>query len=509
LGAGGATDGGTDGGGGAAALGPRLLAPLSTSTVTSRRPTLHWVLPAGADGAHVQICHDRACTVGVTSFDATGSSGASSADLPAGVVFWNVAWRSGGVTGPVATPTWQFTIRTTSAPVDTSWGTTLDVNGDGYADVAMAGSSAADGGTVPVVKVYLGGPTGPSTTPTTILADPMSDTFRAFGDAIESAGDVNGDGYADLLVGSKPYTYVFFGGPSGLAGAPATTLYEGNNQFGTVVSSIGDFNGDGYADVIVSDYYYTPSALVGSPVGITYVFLGGVAGLSATPSLSIMGTESPPGQSGWALAGVGDVNGDGYGDFVVGAPFADQASVYYGSGPNTGTIGARTLLDPNDHQGGAAQDGFGSTIAGGDLNGDGYSDVIVDGYAFLGGPAGLSATATLTFGCGCNSDTGGACGASMGVGDFNGDGRDDLVCTFPNGRPLPTSVGSSNVYLTGPTGAASAAQTLGTGASFGSAGDVDGDGFADMLLRFSASGTLYFGSTSGFVAPIRTVVLTP
>jgi hypothetical protein len=509
-GTGGAIDGGTDGGGGAAALGPRLLAPLSTSTVTSRRPTLHWALPTGADGAHVRLCRDRACTIDVTSFDATGSSGAPSADLPTGVVFWNVSWRAGGVTGQVATPTWEFIVRSTSAPVDTSWGTMLDVNGDGYADIAMVGSGVGDGGTVPVVNVYPGGPTGPSTTPSTILTDPVTDIFHDFGHAIASAGDVNGDGYADLIVRSEPYAYVYLGGPAGLVGTPATALGEGNDDFGVAVSSIGDFNGDGYADVIVSDDLYSTS-LLAAAVGITYVYLGSAAGLSATPSREIIGPWGSRGYFGGALAGVGDLNGDGYGDFVVGSWAADRANVYYGSGPNLGAVGATLLLDPADKQGGLAQDSFGSTIAGGDLNGDGYSDVIVEGYVFPGGPTGLSATDTLTFACGCGPNSGGPCGASVGVGDFNGDGRDDLVCSFPSGIPIPTSTGSSHVYLTGPTGAASASQTLATGANFragAGAGDVDGDGFADVLLGFSASATLYFGSTSGFVVPIRTVVLT-
>src|SRR5262249_17807859 len=116
---------------------PRLMAPLSTSTVTSQRPTLHWVLSGVADGARVQICRDHAGSSVLTSVDAVGASGRPAADLPTGVLFWRAFGRSGEVTGIEATPTWEFTVGHRSAPVDTSWGSTLDVNADGYADVLV------------------------------------------------------------------------------------------------------------------------------------------------------------------------------------------------------------------------------------------------------------------------------------------------------------------------------------------------------------------------------------
>ena len=79
-----AVDGGSPDGATANVAAPRLIAPLSTATVTSRRPTLHWLLAAGSDGAHVRVCRDRACATPVASFDATGSTGAPANDLPTG-----------------------------------------------------------------------------------------------------------------------------------------------------------------------------------------------------------------------------------------------------------------------------------------------------------------------------------------------------------------------------------------------------------------------------------------
>jgi hypothetical protein len=112
---------------------PRALAPLSTATVSSRRPTLRWNLVGETTGAHVEICRDRACSNLIERFDATGSSGRPTENLPAGVVFWRLRGRAGAVTGETTSQTWQFTVGARSAStIDTSHGTTVDVNGDGW-----------------------------------------------------------------------------------------------------------------------------------------------------------------------------------------------------------------------------------------------------------------------------------------------------------------------------------------------------------------------------------------
>ena len=227
---------------------PRLIAPLSTATVTSRRPTLKWELPVGTDGAHVQICRDRACKQEVTSFDAAGSNGGPTSDLPPGTLFWRTFARHTGTTALDSSPTWQFVVGARTAPKNTSWGTTLDVNGDGYADAAV-GADAFYNNDVGKAFLYLGGPTGLASSPTVTLSAPDS---QFFGTSIASAGDVNGDGYADLIVGTNyGLAYLYLGSAAGLNASPDTTLIGPNGAaFGLSVASAGDMDGDGYGDVV-------------------------------------------------------------------------------------------------------------------------------------------------------------------------------------------------------------------------------------------------------------------
>ncbi len=492
-----AGDGATDE---AAALpsAPRPLAPLSTSRVTSRIPTLRWELPAGVASVTLELCHDRACTNPIgTPLTVDGTTFRPTTDLPIGVVYWRVSASN------ATSPTWQFIVGLGSASVDSSSGTTLDVNGDGYADVVVGDAKHA--------YVYLGGAGGLATTPATTLSAPIANTD--FGTSVAGAGDVNGDGYADLVVGAPAFpsgpghAFVYLGGAGGLAASPASTLAAPgsttNDLFGSSVASAGDVNGDGYADVIVG----------ARGAESAYIFWGGAPGLATTPATTLASRDGylpdgGPGGGGFgaAVAGAGDVNGDGYGDVIVSAPTADllagRAYVYLGGAAGTNGTPVTTLVSP-----GGANTSFGTSVAGaGDVNADGYSDVIVGGdglsgalgsaYVFLGGASAVatSPNASLRTATGVTAQFGFSVASA---GDVNGDGYGDVVV---GAMDVSSSAGSAFVYLGQLQGLSLStlpAYALpgldGPNAQFGvsvaSAGDVDGDGFADLVIGANQAAT--------------------
>jgi hypothetical protein len=256
--------------------------------------------------------------------------------------------------------------------------------------------------------------------------------------------DVNGDGYPDLLVGAanysgaKEYTgavMLFLGSAKGLPAQPSQII-EGeatNSFFGFGIRSLGDFNGDGYADVLVSSIGLNDS------LGRLYVYKGSVTGLSTTP-VSIIDGKAPQLYFGQTLA-VGDANGDGIQDIIVSTSatvtqgIPGMVRVYNGSAQGYGNAPAQTVFSTvNDDY-----DWFGTTVAYlGDVDGDGYPDLAVGaprryrdeahmgevtvyfgsatGWSAQGRTQALYAKNFLYFG---DNISGGK--------DLNGDGRPDLV----------------------------------------------------------------------------------
>jgi len=177
-----------------------------------------------------------------------------------------------------------------------------------------------------------------ATPPWTALGENDGDEF---GFAVGTAGDVNGDGYADLVVGASGYgalrgkVYVYHGGSTGLTTGPADWTAGGENDddlFGCAVGTAGDVNGDGYDDLVVGASDYAISR------GKVYVYHGGSTGLTAGPADWTAGGENGGDHFGYAVGTAGDVNGDGYADLVVGADYYDsvRGKVYVYHGGSTG-----------------------------------------------------------------------------------------------------------------------------------------------------------------------------
>jgi FG-GAP repeat len=206
-----------------------------------------------------------------------------------------------------------------------------------------------------------------------------------FGTSVAAAGDVNGDGFGDIIVGAPLYdfagffdegrVFVYFGSASGPSINPSWTA-DGNKglaHFGQSVAGAGDVNADGFADIIIGAPTYD--------TGRVFVYHGSAAGPSLSPDFMVKNGRTPA-DLGTSVAGVGDVNGDGFGDVAVGAPrTGDTANpaegsvrVYYGGAHGLGSQPGFTVTETH------ANDLFGGSVAGaGDVNGDGFPDVISGG----------------------------------------------------------------------------------------------------------------------------------
>ena len=442
----------------------------------------------------------------------------------------------GSALGLSATPNWTSESDQAYAEFGVVVSGAGDVNGDGYSDV-IVGAWYYDNGQTDEgrVFVYHGSATGLSSAPSwTAESDQASGSMAA----VSTAGDVNGDGYADVIVGSWRYdngqtdegrAYLYLGSASGLWATPAW-MAEGDQayaEFGLAVSGAGDVNGDGYSDVVVGAHGYDNGQ---TDEGKVWLYYGSPSNLSTTAGWTAESDQAGA-QFGWSVSTAGDVNGDGYGDVLVGAPYYDNGEtdegmvfVYHGSA--SGLSAAAWTAESNQA---SACFGF-SASAAGDVNGDGYDDVIIgalyydngevdEGRAFVwyGSAAGLGANGTPgNADWTAESDQANAYfGKSVSTaGDVNGDGYSDIIVGAYCYDNSQTDEGRAYVYLGSSSGLSSTPAWVAEnnsagswfGASVSTAGDVNGDGFSDVIVgawRFSNPETyegrvyVYHGSESG------------
>ncbi len=460
---------------------PRPVYPPPGALVTSRRPTFRVALPAGQNGARVEICGDRTCTSVATTINATSARIDSPATLSLnpGTYYWRVTGLIGTSAVTTPSPVIEFTVTAGSAAaVGSYWGQIFDPGNDRFADLL---------GGVPS-SLYAQHWTNTSGSLSSSLYTTRSGT-TSFATAVASAGDVNGDGAIDALVGAPSVNTVsvFLSTGSALATTASAVLPAptGTTQFGASVAPAGDVNGDGFGDV-----------LVGAPgSNRAYLYLGTATGIEATATPQRLIPTGASSNFGVSVAGLGDVNADGYGDVAVGTNGGDIVYVWYGGASGLGAT-------PTGLSSPVGANGFGRAVAGaGDVNGDGYPDVIVGAfnsstaYVFFGSATGLGTVPDVTI-----TGTGSQFGASVdGVGDVNGDGFGDVL--------IGASGGDRAYVYTGRAGGlnAAAAFTLSptyAGYAFGTAvtgfGDFNNDGYGDFAVTsLNRAIQIYRGTATG------------
>ncbi|MBK7445971.1 MAG: FG-GAP repeat protein [Ignavibacteria bacterium] len=424
---------------------------------------------------------------------------------------------------------WKFEVNQTDANFGYSVACAGDIDNDGYSDVII-GSPFYDGGLTDEGKVYLfnGGSAGLNMVTADWTYESNQDSAQ-IGFSVATAGDVNGDGASDVIIGANLYDngitfnagriFVFNSIHGALPSTPSTTKNgsRADENYGWSVSTAGDVNGDGYSDIIVGAPFYFGGQ---TDEGKCVVYLGSATGIAAT---AIWSEESDHigGQFGISVSTAGDMNGDGYADVIAGGNYLDngqldegRALVYLGY---SGGIRTTAEVVYENNQAGSQ---FGYSVAtAGDINGDGFSDVICGAYNY-DNPSSNEGAAFVYLGSARiiggyiwykeGTSSGQEYGYSVSTaGDVNGDGYSDVIIGAPGYQNGQNTEGAAFVYHGSSTGLPFTpdwiAEGNGIGRYFGysvsSAGDVNGDGYSDVIIggpyNSYGSAEVYFGSASG------------
>ena len=437
-------------------------------------------------------------------------------DVPVGVASWPV------VVDPILSSVYDTKLLASDGQEDDAFGIHVqragDINGDGYQDLAVGAPNDDDAGSdAGAAYVFYGSVTGiDGASEVKIIA---SDARAAAGfGRVAGAGDVDSDGYADLLataaVSDRRHdaggaAYIYYGSATGLALPREQVLISSDNAardyFGVGLDGAGDVDADGYSDVVIStpdtDHHGTDS-------GSAYVFFGSSSGLAISREQQLHASDAQPDAGfGGVSAGAGDLDADGFDDIAVGASGESTAALYAGAvyvyyGASSGIDPAReTKLLASDA---ARIDVFGVwVVGGGDIDGDGYSDLAVgapgdsDGggyasgsvYVYYGGSTGIVASREDQL-LATDSESYDQF-ASLAGGDFDHDGYADLAVGAYGNDDLGARSGAAYVYYGSASGIDQASESKLVPSDgddddlFGyslTGGDFDGDLFDDLVV---------------------------
>lgn len=408
-----------------------------------------------------------------------------------------------------------------------------DVNGDGYSDV-FVGAYRYDNGNVDEGNAFVYHGSASTTSASQKIAKDGNQDNAAFGSSVSGAGDVNGDGLGDVIVGAPFFdngevnegaAFVFHGTASGfLLSGGMVDSDQKDARLGYSVGCAGDMNGDGYSDVIIGAPFYESGE---SKEGVAFIYRGESSGINFSIVQLMLEVNQADALFGGSVAGAGDVNGDGYSDVIVGAPTYDNdqvdegaAFIFHGSAQGVSLVPGKTI----DHDQSGSFLGL-SVNAAGDVNGDGYGDVIVgapfytksqasDGMVlvYYGSNIGINYDSPISlFGEALQARLG---SSVAGAGDVNGDGYGDVILGSPGYTDGQIIGGAALVYLGGSAGLNTSSSTvLGNsqsdadmGCAVSSAGDVNGDGYSDVIVGANffdfgigpeGAASIYHGSAAG------------